>query len=108
MIRIAKAEKIISKPTARDYAEGIRLQKRANAMFVRGETSSDYATIRRSAEEHLGFWDWQNRVPEWRRVGITDTTNLRPRACCCVGDEKGECAYLPAGSQPCRDNDCPT
>jgi hypothetical protein len=86
--------------TAKDREEGNRLQKMSNAMFMWGEIGEDYQNLRNAAEKHLGFWDWQTGVPEWKLIGNTKPTLSYPLAC-------NKCGYLPAGSKECKGNDCP-
>lgn len=107
MMRVVRPEEVPFTASMRDKEEGIRLQKRANAMLMNGDISDEYLAIRRAAEEHLGIWDWQAKVPTWKLVGSTDKT-MRPKACCEIGEEKLPCAYLPSGSRACKSHDCPS
>jgi hypothetical protein len=93
----------------RDREEGVRLQKLANSMFMHGDIGEDYKAIRKAAEEHLGIWDWQEKVTSWKRVGSCGKAlqDLRPRACSEIGEDKRACAHLPAGSSSCRKHACP-
>jgi hypothetical protein len=108
MMRVVRPEEIPTKQSMRDKEEGTRLQKLANAMLMRGDTGDDYVAIRNAAEKHLGIWDWQDKVPTWKRVGVTKPMDLRPIACSRIGDDNQECAYLPAGSPDCRAYECPS
>lgn len=78
-----------------DPKKGHRLQILANRMLMAGDIGPNYQKVRRAAEHHLGFWDWQTR-----RIRVAQTAE----ACKAV-----RCHFLPAGSEACRNPDhvCP-
>jgi len=106
-MKVVRPEDAPVNNSMRDKEEGIRLQKKANAMFMKNDIGEEYLAIRRAAEEHLGIWDWQVKVPTWKLVGSKDKT-MRPRACSEIGEQKTPCAYLPSGCNACRTHECPS
>jgi hypothetical protein len=99
--------KIVKGVRKKDKKEGLRLQKLANAMLGKGGIDSDYLQLRRSAERHMGMWDWQKSTPKWLLPRSNDT---RPYKCThiFIGGEQVSCPNLPAGSRSCREGECPT
>lgn len=81
-------------------AKGYKLQKLANQMLAAGDTGKKYLSIRRQAEFHLGYWDWQTQGPNFgktqTRMWRNQADALFPYACV-----KAECPNLPAGSADC-------
>jgi hypothetical protein len=98
----------------RDKREGGALQRKATALLLGGNTGNAYVKTRRSAEWHLGMWDWEKHVPAWKLPAIVDDQNKRVALCSpfkCNNIKSGKtvfaCPHLPAGSENCKNGECP-
>jgi hypothetical protein len=100
IIKIAGWEK------KKDPKKGKKLQILANRMIMEGDVGTKYLRIRRAAEYHLGFWDWQMKGPTFGKTKVVKKgkKGLYPKKCVAL-----KCPNLPAGSKRCTspDNDCP-
>jgi hypothetical protein len=90
-------KKVIKKPI-REVGE--RLQDKANRMLRRGEINDEYFKTRKAAEWHLRMWAWERTTPPWKLP--KNEEGYEPPAC-----KKVKCPNLPAGSQTCREGECP-
>jgi hypothetical protein len=102
---MAKVIKIKEWSKRKDPKKGQKLQILSNRMFMAGDTGPKYLKVRKAAEYHLGFWDWQTKRSEFGRTGETSDPNAYlPEKCVQV-----RCPHLPAGRAACTDpnHECP-
>jgi hypothetical protein len=97
IVRIAEWSK------KKDPKKGKRLQILANRMFMAKDTGPKYLKMRRAAEFHLGFWDWQSKGPTFGKTK-EGKRGLYPKKCVAI-----KCPDLPAGGNRCtaREFGCP-
>jgi hypothetical protein len=97
-----------------------KLETATHELLSSGNANTDkYRRLRKLLEEKLNFWDWQDKIPEWKLPSIdkacvkifrSQTDAIFPEACTNIPQNDGSalsCPYLPAGSAACKHNDCP-